>query len=206
MNSVDFWESRLNRDRIGIWSLLIPRGSSFPAESLAASAPRDVETEVLYLSKRGEELKFSSKNGERVGCDIREIVSQCIQEAQGLGRQGARIVIADFQGADAREQCALVKTARGVQESTTELSCQFVFLGQWGYYAFRSAYRESYGHTVSPPAHSKDIIQIPKWKAEDVLQLLADKRLTRAYPTDIERVAAEFNTKDKTGSINTLNK
>jgi hypothetical protein len=190
---------RLNNDRKGIWPLVYPLSASLDADQFATS-PAGVETNILYVVKGSGGIQLSDGEHDRSVSDFSEIVARCVEEAEENGRQSIRVVVMDFHDAPVVEQCALIKKARSVQESTTSISCQFVFCGQWSYYAFRSAYREIHGHTISPPTQSKDILQVTPWCANDVLKLLDERRLMGAYPSDIELVASEFLVEQTAGA------
>lgn len=195
MNDVPEWLKRLNAVRTGLWAIVYPMGSSFQSESLAASSPREVETAVLnvlnVLNEAGS-LALRHKDQIATASDIRQLLTCCERDAAEAGRRSIRVLVGNFHEAPADAQCALIKNARGIQETATQVSWQFIFCGRWSYYAFRAAYFRFHGHTNSPPAHSRDVVQVPSLTGDDVLTLLADRRLMGVYPSEIERIAAEF--------------
>lgn len=192
MNDVPEWLKRLNSSRSGLWSIVCPTGSSFQAESLVASSPRDVEAVFLSITRDADSLTLRHETRAVRTSEIKQLLASCERDATEAGRCSIRVLIGNFHEAPTDVQCALIKSARGIQETATQVSWQFVFCGRWSYYAFRAAYLEIHGHTSSPPAHSKDVLQPPVLTADDVLALLSDRRLMAAYPSEIERIAAEY--------------
>lgn len=186
------WQKRLLNSNKGIWGIEYPLGSFFDAEHFVKSSPTNCETAVIFVLKDRESLKFCDSNQEILKLDFPEIVKSISVLAKENDRQSLRIYICNFQNADISEQCALIKTARCIQESMSSQTCQFVFCGNWSYYAFCSAHRKIHGHTNSPPAQSKDILHVPPWGTDDVLNVLHEERLMAANPTEIDLVACDF--------------
>ena len=185
------WLRRLNRDNKGIWGIECPLGSSFDSGSLIRLST-SCETGVVHIVRDGERMKFVDSNQSVIEANLLKFVKHVSELAIEAGVQSVRIVVGDFNYATENEQCALMKTARSIQESITSLSCQFVFLGKWSFFAFRSAYRNIHGHTSSPPVDSKNIQHVPPWCANDVLVLLSNRRLVTANPSEIDLVACDF--------------
>lgn len=185
------WLSRLRRDNKGIWGIECPLGTSFDVQNLDNLSP-NCEAEVIHVAKDDGIMMFRDSSKCLVEPDFSKIVERVSKAAAENGRQSIRIVVGDFHNADAKEQCTLIKTARSIQESITSLSCQFVFCGKWSYFAFSSAYRELHGRTSSPPAESKNILHVPPWCANEVLELVRERRLMAAIPSEIDLVACDF--------------
>lgn len=149
---------------------------------LVGKAPRNLEAKYIPL-KRGDGRLVA--DGECSGpLEAMQIVTEsCLQEAVEFERTSARIVIGNFHEATSEEQSDLIKKARGIQEVQPEIKCQFVFAGHWGYYAFREAYRKRHGQTVSPPAHSKEVVKLPGWSVG---------QLNDEHPHKFDPVVARF--------------
>jgi hypothetical protein len=187
------WLKRLSRNNKGIWGIEYPLGTFPQVECITKSLPPSCEIKVLYVSKDDEGINFSASSQGPLKLCFSEIVELVSVEASENRRLSMCIIVENFHNASVIEQCNLIKTARSIQESKTSLSCQFIFLGSWGYYSFRSAYREIYGHTSSPPAESKNILRVPSWSTNDVLELLSKQGLTTtAVPSEIDIVASDF--------------
>lgn len=187
------WLNRLRRDNKGIWGIEYQLGASLDVECLARSLSFNCEIKVVYVVKDAESIKFRDNSKSQLNTNFSEIVEIVSDEATENGYQSICVILADFHNANATEQCSLIKTARSIQESNTSLSCKFVFLGCWGFFSFRSAYREIHGLTSSPPVESKNILRVPSWCANDVLDLLNKEGLMSVTtPSEIDLVASDF--------------
>jgi len=192
LNNIPQWLRRLNDSRTGLWSILYPTGSSFRADLLTDNPPPGIETAVLkvFTAMGSPELHYGDQVA--VGPDMRPLLESCGQNIAEAGCHSIRVLVESFHKAPAAMQCKIIRSSRAIQETSTQVSWQFVFCGQWSYYAFRDAYYQIYGHTNSPPAHSKDIVQVPSLAAKDVIALLAEHRVIGVYPSEIDGIAAEF--------------
>jgi hypothetical protein len=187
------WLKRLNRDNKGIWGIEYPLGTLPDTERLIKPMSLNCESKVVYIVKDGDSINFSDRSQSSLITCLSEIVELVSEEAEENGRQSICIIVGDFHNAKVTDQCNLIKTARSIQESKTSLSCQFVFVGSWSYFSFRSAYREIHGHTSSPPAELKNILRVPPWYANDVLELLSKEGfMTTSNPSEIDIVASDF--------------
>lgn len=192
MNPDLAWLKLLTRNNKGIWGVEYPWGASFDTRLVVDELPQACEAEVIHIVSDGGNMKFSESAQGLVEPEFAEIVKRVSEAAEGNARQSICIIVCDFHNASINEQCALIKTARGIQESSIFLSCQFVFCGRWSYFTFRSAYRDIHGHTSSPPAESKNILHAPSWNAKDVLELISEHRLIAAAPSEADHVACNF--------------
>ena len=192
MSSTPTWLKRLDAGRSGLWSIIYPAGCSFQTETLVDSAPRDVETAIIRIVIVAGSPVFRYRDLSSTVPDFRQLLTRCERDAADAQLRSIRVVIGDFHEIPMEARCALIKSSRGIQETSNQISWQFVFCGQWSYYAFRAAYLQTFGHTNSPPAQSRDVILVPSVTADDVLRLLAERRLTGAFPSEIERITAEF--------------
>lgn len=192
MNSDLVWLKSLTRNNKGIWGIEYPLGASLDTQRIVKLLSPTCEAEVIHIVRDGGSMKFSESTQGLVEPDFTNIVKRVAEDAAGRARQSICIIVCDFHNANINEQCALIKTARGIQESSISLSCQFVFCGRWSYFAFRSAYRDIHGHTSSPPAESKNILHAPSWSARDVLELISERRLIAAIPSEVDHVACKF--------------
>jgi len=192
MNSNLDWLKRLNSDNKGIWGIECPQDTSFDTENIHEMSSSNCEVAVFHVVKVDGILKFRDSNQCVVNPDFYKIIERANAEAAETGCQSVRIVIADFHNGDVKEQCDLIKTARGIQESITSISCQFVFCGRWSYFAFCATYRQIHGHTSSPPAESKNMLHVPSWRTKETLDWLREQRIMAANPTEIDIVASDF--------------
>lgn len=192
MNAPQKWLMRLNSSRTGLWSVVWPMGSLFEANSLNDMSPPEVVTVVLHIDISNGVIVLRCRDSNTEYSDLAHVFTCYEREADELGRHSVRIIVDGFHEASIHQQCALVDRARAVQENATSISFQHVFSGRWGYYAFRSGYRQIHGHASSPPAHSKDVVQVPSMSVDNLLTLLAERRLMGMHPSEVERVASEY--------------
>lgn len=186
------WLNRLNSDSKGIWGIECPHGTSFDTDNILKMSSSNCEVAVFHVVKVDGIMKFRDSKQCNVNPDLHKIIERANAKAAENGCQSVRIVIADFHNSDDKEQCDLIKTARSIQESTTSISCQFVFCGRWSYFAFCSTYRQIHGHTSSPPAESKNMLHVPSWRTKETLDWLSEQRIMAVNPTEIDIVASDF--------------
>ena len=191
MSMDSLWLKRVLRDTKGIWGIECPAGMEFESEVLSKPAASKCELRVIKIDRIEGVLEFS-EGGQHLPFDIDKILSVFIKDALEEQRNSLCLVIDGFHNANVEEQCAIVRIARAIQESTTLIACQLVLVGRWGYFAFRAKYRDLHGHTSSPPLESKNILFVPPWSVSDVRKLLFEKRIIGAEHSNFERVAIEF--------------
>lgn len=184
------WLNRIIRDNKGIWGIECPQGAVFNSSLIAKTS--NCEVGVIAIIRTGDELSFRDDAAGRSETDFSQVFLNFSTLAEENAHQSLCIIVENFHIASGVEQCTLVKTARALQESHTELSCQFVFVGRWSYFSFRAKYRALYGHTSSPAAESKNILCVPPWCGEDVRDLLYERRFIAADPSEFDLVACEF--------------
>lgn len=194
------WLNRLHRDNKGIWGIEYPLDTSPDVECLAKSLSPNCEFKVLYVVNDVERIKFRDSSEGLLEASFFEIVETVSNQAQENDRQSICIIVEDFHNANTSDQCNLVKKARSIQESKTDLSCRFIFLGCWSYFSMRAAYRDIHGHASSPAAELKNILRFPSWSSSDVLELLDKERfMNMANPSEIDFVASHFLVEQTSG-------
>lgn len=193
MNELPEWLKPLNNQRKGLWSLIWPAGSSFQAQSLVDSSPRDIETAVIsaMITEAGS-LSLCYKEQVVTGADMQILLASCKQEAIESNRYSVRVFVCGFHKITSTDQCGLERNARAIAHSDTEVSWQFIFCGNWSFLAFREAYKHIHGKTNSPTAQLRDVVRVPPWTPQDVLVLLERKGVIGRNHSEIDRIAADF--------------
>jgi hypothetical protein len=191
MSMESLWLKRVLRDTKGIWGIECPAGREFESDFLRKPASSKCELRVIKIDRIDGVLAFF-EDGQQLSFGLDQILSLFIKDALEELRNSLCLVIEGFHNANVDEQCAIVRIARAIQESTTLIACQVVLVGRWGYFAFRAKYRELHGHTSSPPLESKNILFVPPWSVSDVTKLLFEQRIIGAENSNFERVAIDF--------------
>lgn len=194
------WLGRLNRDSKGIWGVSSQINSKRGAKCVDETVPKNCESENLFVVSTQDGDKLQLKSGSLPCNRIKTFADTVLDYAQQFDRTFVRLIIQDFHKANKEFQCSLIKEARAIQESSTEITFQFVFCGHWSYYDFCINYQELHGQTSSPAAEYKNFLYVPERSLKEVKSLLMKERLISSQITEVENVACQYLLESTSGN------